>query len=87
MYQELKDFFFFFNFNFRFAALKLPNLRWSDQSDGTAYLYMDPKTPHWTYLKGITTEQSAVGHTVAQMYAPTAAYNDVIYKKFKSGLH
>lgn len=61
--------------------IKLPKLQLPNQSDGTVYIYMDTDTPQWTYLTGITTEQSAVGHTVAQMYAPTESYNNVIENK------
>lgn len=58
-------------------ALKLPKL-WSNLSDGTVYVYMDVNNPAWTYLTGITTTDSAIGHTVAQMYASTKRYNNVI---------
>lgn len=43
-------------------ALKLPKL-WSNLSDGTVYVYMDVNNPAWTYLTGITTTDSAIGHT------------------------
>lgn len=62
----------------RFTAIKLPNLK-SNLSDGTIYVYMDAKNPEWTYATGITTEESAVGHTVAQMYATDQSYNKVIF--------
>lgn len=57
-------------------AIKIPNL-WSSLSDGTVYVYMDDKNPTWTYLSGITTKESAIGHTVTQMYASTENYNNV----------
>ncbi|CAI6368309.1 unnamed protein product [Macrosiphum euphorbiae] len=60
-----------------FTAIKLPNLK-SDLSDGTGYIYMDAKNPEWTYSTGITTEESAVGHTVAQMYTTNPTYNESI---------
>lgn len=62
----------------RFTAIKLPNLE-SDESDGTVYVYMDAKNSEWTYLTGITTEESAIGHTVAQMYSPSQDYNNVSF--------
>ncbi|XP_022176053.1 cell-death-related nuclease 7-like isoform X2 [Myzus persicae] len=60
-----------------FTAIKLPDLK-SHFSDGTVYIYMDARNQEWIYSSGITTEESAVGHTVAQMYAPTQAYNESI---------
>lgn len=46
-------------------------------SDGTVYVYMDSENLNWTYSTNITKEESAIGHTVAQMYAPTENYNNV----------
>lgn len=62
----------------RFTAIKLPNLN-SKFSDGTVYIYMDARKQKWTFLDGITTEDSAVGYTVAQMYASTESYNNVMF--------
>lgn len=60
-----------------FTAIKLPNLK-SNVSDGTVYVYMDAVNTEWTFLTGITTKNSAIGHTVSQMYAPSDTYNNSI---------
>lgn len=57
--------------------MKLPKTEGEYESDGTVYLYMDSENMEWTSLNSITTEESAIGHTVSQMYAPTESYNDV----------
>lgn len=65
------------NFLKRFTAIKLPPVK-TQSSDGTDYVYMDAKNPEWTHYEGIMNEDSAIGHTVAQMYATTEGYNNVM---------
>ncbi|VVC31709.1 Deoxyribonuclease II [Cinara cedri] len=60
-----------------FTAIKLPNLH-SNVSIGTVYVYLDAKSSEWTRLTDINTEDSAIGHTVSQMYAKTENYNNSI---------
>lgn len=57
-------------------AIKLPKL-WPYLGNGTFYVYLDANNTEWTYSKGITTTDSAIGQTVTQMYAPTKGYNNV----------
>uniref|UniRef100_A0A2S2NP71 Plancitoxin-1 n=1 Tax=Schizaphis graminum TaxID=13262 RepID=A0A2S2NP71_SCHGA len=39
---------------------------------------MDPKNQEWTYFTGITTEKSAIGYTVSQMYTTSKTCNESI---------
>ncbi|XP_050537440.1 cell-death-related nuclease 7 isoform X2 [Daktulosphaira vitifoliae] len=47
-------------------------------SDGTKYIYMDSNNPSWSYHNDIITENSAIGHSVSQMYATSKMQNDTL---------
>ncbi|XP_050428234.1 cell-death-related nuclease 7 [Adelges cooleyi] len=62
-----------------FVAIKLPKLQ-GNFSDGTGYIYMDSqnKTPSWSYHQAVTIENSAMGHSVSQIYVSSESQNDTL---------